>query len=441
MASVDTSRNNRQSDKTVPSAVAQAGAGKVVSGARKSVSGDHLTSEWEERVRDILRVGGLRRRGVQAPSYDELRPFGHRETAGFPVYKNLERRLLTATEHPDPEIAHVLATCAAYSYSDPETLSMIMARMGLEDNHCQIIQSSADAMLISSTAFLILSRSGRVGILCYRGTQPLNFINWLSNLDVEPERIGYQISDPCATVHAGLYRNVRATRYEIMNALRHAIGDHQGAGVSRADGPTRSGERYGEGAAAPEGPLEALYITGHSQGGAMAALLAVMIRHERKYRDVLADRLRAVYTFGQPMIGDPAFAEAAQSDPFLRQNVIRYVYDGDVVPHLPSAASGPFRHFGREYHYRVPHLVGGLTSVISAARCPSRIRKGRWEARRRATGQLPGLFGIPLAALSYVARRFEATRALPAIYSIDDHLPQHYVSALTPPGVQNEFGD
>ncbi|MEV6986641.1 hypothetical protein AB0M95_36035 [Sphaerisporangium sp. NPDC051017] len=51
------------------------------------------------------------------------------------------------------------------------------------------------------------------------------------------------------------------------------------------------------------------------------------------------------------------------------------------------------------------------------------------------------MLGIPMAAMSYVARRFEATRALPAMYSIDDHLPQHYVSALTPAGVQNEFGD
>ncbi|MEV6986640.1 lipase family protein [Sphaerisporangium sp. NPDC051017] len=318
MASVDTTRNNRQTDKPVTATDGQPNAGKVVSGNRKpmAASGESI----EERMRDILRGGGLRRRGVRAPSYDELRPFGHRETAGFPVYKNLERRLLSAVEQPDPEIAHVMATCAAYAYSDPETLSMIMARMGLEDNHCEMIHSSVDAMLISSTAFLVLSRSGRVGILCYRGTEPLNFINWMSNLDVEPERMGYQISDPCATVHAGVYRNVRATRYEIMNALRRAYGDRKATGGLSADG-----DRYGADDPRGEGELEALYITGHSQGGAMAALMGVMIRHERKYRDVLGDRMRAVYTFGQPMIGDPSFAEACQSDEFLRQNVIRYV--------------------------------------------------------------------------------------------------------------------
>jgi hypothetical protein len=408
-------------------------------------AGEFLTTEWEQRMRDILEIGGLWQRDAKAPTYEELRPYGHRETSGFPVYKNLEARLLNAVDHPDPEIAHLMATCAAYSYSDPKTLSMIMARMGLEDNECRIIQTSVDAMLISSTAFLIQSKSGRVGILCYRGTEPLNFINWLSNIDVEPERMGYQISDPCATVHAGVYRNVRATRYEVMNALRNACdrqsirtmwpdGDSQPNGVSQPDGV------YG-----PEQPglenLEALYITGHSLGGAMAALMGVMIRHERKYREAFADRLKAVYTYGQPMIGDPSFAEACESDEFLRENVIRYVYDSDVVPHLPSTASGPFRHFGREYHYRVPHLRNSMLNMLTYRPCASQARKGRWEARRHPTPQMTSLLGLPLSAMAFIARKFEATRSLPVMYSVDDHLPQHYISALTPPGVQNEFGD
>jgi hypothetical protein len=54
---------------------------------------------------------------------------------------------------------------------------------------------------------------------------------------------------------------------------------------------------------------------------------------------------------------------------------------------------------------------------------------------------MPGLLGLPLSAMAYIARRLQATRSLPAVYSLDDHLPQHYISALTPPGVQNEYGD
>jgi hypothetical protein len=441
VASEDTTRNSRQSEKTVTAAVGPGSAGKVVSGSRKSetAAGGFLTSEPAQRTRDILEIGGLWRRDAKAPTYDELRPYGHRETSGFPVYKDLERRLLNAAEHPDPQIAHVMATCAAYAYSDAETVSMIMARMGLEDNQCRMIQTSVDAMLISSTAFLIQSKSGRVGILCYRGTEPLNFINWLSDIDIEPERIGYQISDPCATVHAGVYRNVRATRYEVMNALRSAC-DRRPMRSMHANGSSQS-DSYGADMSRLDGNLEALYITGHSMGGAMAALMGVMMRHERKYKEAFGDRLKAVYTYGQPMIGDPSFAEACETDEFLRENVIRYVYDSDVVPHLPSTASGPFRHFGREYHYRVSHLRNSMLNMLTFPRCASQARKGQWEARRHPTPQMTGMLGIPLSAMAFIARKFEATRSLPVVYSVDDHLPQHYISALTPPGVQNEFGD
>ncbi|MDH2426327.1 lipase family protein [Sphaerisporangium sp. TRM90804] len=427
MASVETTRNNRQAEKSVPAS----GVGKAMAGGRKV--GETLTQGWEERLREALESDGRGVSEAQAPTFEELRPYGHQETAGFPVYKDLENRLLNAVDQPDPVVAHVMATCAAYAYSDPKTLSMIMARMGLEDNHIQMIRSSVDAMLICSTAFLIQSRSGRVAILCYRGTEPLNFINWLSDLDVDPERIGYRIGDPCATVHAGVYRNVRATRYEVMNLLRRATDRHSDHAQVPGDALHSRPARF-------DGNLEALYITGHSLGGGMAALMGVMLRHERKYED-LAARLRAVYTFGQPMIGDPNFAEACQSEPFLRDKVIRYTYDSDVVPHLPSTASGPFRHFGREFHYRIPHLRNGIVGTLAPAARTSITRKGRWEARRRPAPQMPGLLGIPLSAMAFVARKFHATRALPVMYSIDDHLPQHYISALTPPGVQNEFGD
>jgi hypothetical protein len=30
---------------------------------------------------------------------------------------------------------------------------------------------------------------------------------------------------------------------------------------------------------------------------------------------------------------------------------------------------------------------------------------------------------------------------VPFRYSLDDHLPHHYIAALTPPGVASEFGD
>lgn len=372
--------------------------------------------DWEDLLRDQLRAGGLWTRDARGPTYAELRPYGPRTTPGFPVYADLEERLLGTYEHPDPVIAHTLATCSGYAYSSAETVSMIMARLGLEANNCRMISSSVDAMFIKSTAFLIQSRSGRVAILCYRGTEPMNFINWMTDADVAPERMTYRVGDHCPTVHAGFYRNVRATRYEVTAALKHAC---HGRAV-RVPFP-KGLER-----------LQALYITGHSLGGAMAAMMAVMLRHEEKYHDDITARLRAVYTYGQPMIGDPAFARACENDRFLRDRMIRYIYDSDVVPHLPPMTSGPFRHFGREYQYRIPHLLhlGNAT------------RAGHLEERDTPARQtLTILGGGGLAVLAFVGSRLRPLRSLPVVYSFEDHRPHHYIAALTPPGVQSEFGD
>jgi len=52
-------------------------------------------------------------------------------------------------------------------------------------------------------------------------------------------------------------------------------------------------------------------------------------------------------------------------------------------------------------------------------------------------GSLVGLAEVPLA---FVGRRLRMFRDVRFRYSIDDHGPQHYVSALTPEGIQSEFG-
>lgn len=395
--------------------------------------------KWERTLRRQLETGGLWARDTVGPDYARLRPYGPHITSGFPVYPDLEARLLEADRHPDPVIAHVLATCAAYAYSDAETVSMIMARLGLPENHCRVVASSVDSMFIRSTAFLIQSRSGKVAVLCYRGTEPTNLINWMTDADVIPERMTYQIGDPRATVHAGFYRNVRATRYEVVTALRRAC---RGLSV-RAPLPDDTDATLRR-----TGRLQALYITGHSLGGAMAAMMGVMLRHERKFADGssrdggdLTGRLKAVYTYGQPMIGDHRFARACQKDPFLRDNVIRYVYDSDVVPHLPPRTTGPYHHFGREFHYRIPHLRHTVLGLSRYLGHPYDIRAGNLEQTGSAGQTASLLGGVGLGVLAFVGSRIQPLRSLPTVYSFEDHRPEHYITALTPRGVQNEFGD
>lgn len=347
----------------------------------------------------------MRSTDVAAPTYAQLRPLKPTTTEAFPVYRDLVDHLAEEHVHPDPTVAHVLGTCAGYAYSGGDTVAMIAARMGLENNRCHMIAETVDAMFIRSTAFLIQSEDGRVVILAYRGTEPGNFINWLTAVDVHPERVELPLPCPADSfeVHGGFYRNVRATRYAIVTALLRAIDGHSVLGTAEP---------------VPH-PLEALYLTGHSLGGAMAGLLGIMLATEEAYRPIRA-RLRAVYTYGQPMIGSPDLARACDADDFIKEHVIRYVYRRDVVPHLPPRDSGAFGHFGREYRYE---------------------SEWPWRPHTRATEQMRALGGLVEAPLTLVARQLRVLRNIPFQYSLDDHGPQHYVAALTPPGVATEFGD
>jgi hypothetical protein len=97
--------------------------------------------------------------------------------------------------------------------------------------------------------------------------------------------------------------------------------------------------------------MTTLYLTGHSLGGAMAALMAVMLSVEEDYVERFAPVFKGAYTYGAPMVGSPDFAEACAAHPFLDRNVVRYIYKRDPVPHLPPRDSDFFQHFGREYRY------------------------------------------------------------------------------------------
>ncbi len=74
-----------------------------------------------------------------------------------------------------------------------------------------------------------------------------------------------------------------------------------------------------------------LYITGHSLGGALAAIACARLRP--------SDRIAACYTFGCPRVGDTEFAEQ-----LWRVPVYRLVHASDIVPRVPFPFG--YRHAG-----------------------------------------------------------------------------------------------
>ncbi len=327
-----------------------------------------------------------------------LRIMGERVEPPFPIYDDAVGRMLAAhasNDSPrDATVAHILALEAGYAYADLQTMAMISTRIGFADHATVSISECVDAMYVDSTAYLMQSACGRVVILSYRGTQPANLVNWLGDADIGSDTMRFDTGP--LPVHSGFYRNLRATRHAVIRELTAALD-----GRSLADHTTKTAS-----------PMEALYITGHSLGGALAVLLALSLAAAPEHR-AIAERLRAVFTFAQPMtVGEP-LPEAARA---IARRVFRHVLPRDIVPALPPGAWGSFAHAGHEYRYE----------------------RGVWALQATAVAQLANFRDLPRAVVMMFAG---AKRRAGAQYSLADHGPHHYISALRPAGRITEFGD
>ena len=323
---------------------------------------------------------------------------GGRCGAPFPVYEDAVGDLLAAHRSGDSPrdaaVAHVLATCAGYAYADLDTFATIASRIGFAEPACVCVSQAVDAMFIFSTAYLMQSSCGRVVILAYRGTQPANLANWLGDADIGSESM-VLAGQPLA-VHSGFHRNFRATRTAVLDELIAA----------------REGRSLFDPEVKVDRPMEALYVTGHSLGGAMAVLFALSAAADPDFASI-ADRLRAVYTFAQPMaVGEPLPEIASRAS----RTLFRHVMARDIVPSLPPAGWGHFAHAGREFRYD----------------------EGEWREQQAPLTQLTNFLAIPRAFLATLAR---TSRRAESPFTLDDHGPHHYISALRPPGRVTEFGD
>lgn len=277
----------------------------------------------------------------------------------FPIYADPVEALLAQGSERAATVAHILALSAGFAYADIDTMSMMMSRAGFADHDIVSISEFVDAMYIDSTAYVMRSACGRVAILTYRGTSPGSLTDWRGDADIG--------SSP---THAGFSRNLSATRLAVMEALT-------------------------------ERPFDALFVTGHSLGGGLAVLFGLSIANDR-----LADRLRAIYTFGQPMACRPPLPDAARG---VTRKIFRHVLPHDIVPALPPADYGLFEHCGREYRYL----------------------DGTWQLQDKPVEQLVKFRQLPRVLLRRNAPR----------YGVVDHAPHQYIAALRPAGLITEFGD
>ena len=179
----------------------------------------------------------------------------------------------------------------------------------------------SDARLLSSgeTQGFVARRDDAV-FISFRGTEPLRLVQWDDDINYRPSSVLPNVPGLVHGGFAGLFEVVQESMWAAVEALS-------------SGGATR------------------LFVTGHSMGGPLAVIAAAVLQFHFD-RDV-----SAVYTYGQPRVGNPAFSTAF--DAALGSVTFRYVNDLDIVPHVP-----PTRLL-EEPTFKPPSLAGNFLQTIA----------------------------------------------------------------------------
>ena len=122
-------------------------------------------------------------------------------------------------------------------------------------------------------------------------------------------------------------------------------------------------------AIATQYPTYQIVFTGHSMGGALA-LLAAVNYYQLHGDDEMSSRMNLV-TYGQPRVGNTAFASYVDSLPFSLR-YLRVIKDGDPIVDVPSKMFG-YQHCGNVVDYEQATKVK-FCGQMNATMCETRLR-------------------------------------------------------------------
>ncbi len=182
--------------------------------------------------------------------------------------------------------AEFFGKAAHLAYSDPHLIEAALPEMGMQlvkFFDCQNTQAYR-------------AKNDQAMILSFRGTQPNVLKDWLYDLDA------HQVNGPVGKVHEGFLCALHYIWLDVWQTLQRERG------------------------------TRALWITGHSLGGALAVLATAKLRFEK------AQPISGLYTYGQPRVGD--FEFCSRFDQSFGPYTQRIVNFKDIVPRVPLRNMG-----------------------------------------------------------------------------------------------------
>ncbi len=223
----------------------------------------------------------------------------------------------------DRRMAAALARGAAAAYGEDREMQAWAELQGCDG--CAIVRDAGTDTLV------FVAAAGQRAFVVFRGTTDLR--NWLTDLDArmvnwELGIENFKIQNSKFRIHEGFSRALRTVWPEIVDTL----------------GKLAPGRRN-------------IYFTGHSLGGALAMLACArwqeMQSAECRVQNSAVPTLHSplsvwLYTFGQPRVGNAAWAR--WYDARLGSRSFRVVHAEDIVPRVPWLL-GAYRHAGTEIFF------------------------------------------------------------------------------------------
>lgn len=216
--------------------------------------------------------------------------------------------------------AKVLAQAATMAYNAPQECKAWAIKQGFSPERFEFFD-------VNDTQGFV-AENDQALIVAFRGTQPNRPVDWMS----DAQAVHSPWSHTVGKVHKGFY-------------------DALNIGWKRDDQHTLPRRLLGHGD-------KTIWITGHSLGGALAELCAARASFDSAMGHV---PIQGVYTFGQPRVGDDAFASLLNHA--LGSRIYRFVNDRDIVPRVPFYSMG-YRHYGNQTFFDHAGVSSDAVSAV-----------------------------------------------------------------------------
>lgn len=209
------------------------------------------------------------------------------------------------------ENAKLLSECSRIAYlSESEVIERLKA-LGFRNS--EVIENNDISCFLAVTPDFV--------VVSFRGTDPFRVKNILADINALEDK------DILGEIHSGFRDALQQVGTELFKAIYKYVSEGK-----------------------------ALWITGHSLGGALATLFAARIAWK-------GYRVSGVYTFGQPRVGGKVFKKTYQS--LLGNSHFRFINNNDVVARLPLKRFKKlvYRHVGD-----VVYIQSNENMVLNASR-------------------------------------------------------------------------